>query len=660
MTQARINQLRIQLEQANHEYYVLNQSSISDMEYDRMMQELIELETQYPEYDDVNSPSHRVGGSVASGFNKIKHKSQMLSLGNVYNQTEVLAFLDKVKQEVDIDEFTLELKIDGLAMSIEYQNGLFHHAATRGEGDVGEDVSNNVKTIRSIPLKIDYLNDLEVRGEVFMAKEALANLNIQRRQANLAEFANPRNAASGTIRQLDSAIVAQRGLDAFWYYYVNAEQASYTRHSDALDALKKLGFKVNPYTVVCHGPEEVWNTILKFSELRTQLPYEIDGVVLKVNDLLKQKELGFTAKTPKWAVAYKFPAEEVSTRLKDIFITVGRTGKITPNAALEPVKIAGTTVSFAQLHNEDFISLKDIRINDVVWVRKAGEIIPEVIKVDVSRRDGSQQPYIFPTQCPTCNGPLIRDENEAAHYCINSNCSSRISESLAHFASRSAMNIDGLGIKTVELLHESGYLNTIDDIYTLTSKRSELISLPNFKDKSVDKLLSAIEISKSNPLDKVITGLGIRQVGEKVARTLALAYKDIESLRLAKEDQISQLNDVGPIIAHNVTSYFNEAHNLAMMDHLKELGLVMRMPLSETKTSIYTNLSVVVTGSIEGYTRAEVETWLIEHGANVSSSVSKQTDLVIYGDKAGSKLAKAIELNVPTKDAQVWLKETQE
>ncbi|MEI7668428.1 MAG: NAD-dependent DNA ligase LigA, partial [Erysipelotrichaceae bacterium] len=458
-------------------------------------------------------------------------------------------------------------------------------------------------------------------------------------------------------RQLDSAIVSQRGLDAFWYYYVDADQASYITHFESLEALKKLGFKVNPYTMVCRGAEEVWNTILKFSELRANLPYDIDGVVLKVNDLSKQKELGYTAKTPKWAIAYKFPAEEVSTRLKDIFISVGRTGKITPNAALEPVKIAGTTVSFAQLHNEDFISSKDIRINDIVWVRKAGEIIPEVIKVDLSHRDNTQVPYVFPQVCPSCNGPLLRDENESAHYCINNSCKSRISESLAHFASRSAMNIEGLGIKTVELLHASGYLNAIDDIYTLTNKRNELINLPNFKDKSVDKLLSAIELSKSNPLDKVITGLGIRQVGEKAARTLALAYLNMDDLRLAKEDQLSQLNDVGPIIAHSITSYFNEAHNQTMVDHLKELGLSMKMALNETKQSPYTNLTVVVTGSIEGYTRQEVEAWLIDHGANVSSAVSKQTDLVIYGDKAGSKLAKAIECDVPTKDAQLWLKE---
>jgi len=657
MSKERIEALRAQLNRYNHEYYVLNASSVSDAQYDRLMQELMSLEAQYPEYDDVLSPSHRVGGGISEGFEKIRHKRQMLSLGNVYNQQEVFDFVDKIQGEYGMVEFCVELKIDGLAMSVEYQEGRFHHAVTRGDGDVGEDVSTNVKTIRSIPLTITEQRELEVRGEVFMPKAALESVNAQRLLNQEEPFANPRNAAAGSIRQLDSAIASQRGLDAFWYYWPEADTFGLTRHSLALKQLKALGFKTNPYTKTVSFKEELWDLILEYTDLRHSLPYEIDGIVIKVDELALQKKLGFTAKTPRWAVAYKFPAEEVTTRLSDIFITVGRTGKITPNAKLEPVRIAGTSVGFAQLHNEDFIASKDIRINDLVIVRKAGEIIPEVVASFPEQRDGSQQPYVFPTVCPSCGGALIRDEDEAAHYCINVSCPSRITEALAHFASRLAMNIEGLGIKTIQTLYDAQLVDSIDDIYTL--RKEDLLKLPGFKEKSVDNLLSAIEASKSNSLEKLLTGLGIRQVGEKAAKTLTLAFGSLDALRQASIEELKATPDVGDITASMIRSYFNETHNSELLDQLIALGLNTHSRLTQI-ASPYQGKTIVVTGSIEGYTRQEVEAWFEARGAKAAGSVSKLTSLVIVGENAGSKADKARELKIPIKTGEEWLKEVNE
>ncbi|MDP3442548.1 MAG: NAD-dependent DNA ligase LigA, partial [Ignavibacteria bacterium] len=486
----------------------------------------------------------------------------MLSLGNVYNQEEVETFVDRIVKETGLDEFSLELKIDGLAMSLRYDKGQFLRAITRGDGEVGEDVSLNVKTIKSIPLSISEQSSIEVRGEVYLPKAQFERINQERSLKQEELFANPRNAAAGSIRQLDSNIAASRNLDAFWYYLIQGEKLNLKSHSDALKWMKLQGFKVNPYTKVCKGKQEVWNTIEEMSVLRQTLPYEIDGIVLKLNDFWGQNQLGFTAKTPKWAVAYKFPAEEVITHLQDIFITIGRTGKVTPNAQLAPVRIAGTSVSFAQLHNEDYIQSKDIRINDMVIVRKAGEIIPEVVRSLPERRDNTQIPYTFPSHCPHCDGPLLRDENESAHYCINTNCEARVVESLAHFASRDAMNIEGLGVKTVETLHQAKLLHSIADIYTLYLKRDELLSLAGFKEKSVDNLLQAIEASKTNSLEKLLTGLGIRQVGERAARTLASHYDSLEKLLTVSVEDLSRIKDIGLITANFIVSYFSEEHNL--------------------------------------------------------------------------------------------------
>ena len=657
MSLNRIEELRKLIRQYNHEYHVLDNPSVSDQEYDRCMQELIQLEHDFPEFFDANSPTQQVGGAVLDKFTKVKHDQMMLSLGNVYNKEEVDAFIDRVVKETGLDEFSLELKIDGLAMSLRYDQGQFLRAITRGDGEVGEDVSLNVKTIKSVPLRIQYLSSLEVRGEVYLPKAQFERINQERRLNQEEEFANPRNAAAGSIRQLDSNIAASRNLDAFWYYLIQGDKMGLTSHTDALDWMKSQGFKVNPYTKRCKGKDEVWNTIEEMSQLRQTLPYEIDGIVLKLNNFEGQNRLGFTAKTPRWAVAYKFPAEEVITTLEDIFITIGRTGKVTPNAQLAPVRIAGTSVSFAQLHNEDFINTKDIRINDKVIVRKAGEIIPEVVKSLPERRDGSQSVYVFPTHCPHCDGPLVRDENEAAHYCINTNCEARVVESLAHFASRDAMNIEGLGVKTVETLHQADLLHSIADIYTLYTKRNELLNLPGFKEKSVDNLLQAIENSKNNSLEKLLTGLGIRQVGEKAARTLAGQYDSLDLLLNVGVEELSRIKDIGLITANFIVSYFHEEHNLKLIDELRNAQVNFKSFLPKVEVSQYSGMIVVVTGSIPGFTREQVEEWFRIKGASVTSSVSKKTSLVVYGEAAGSKLAKANELNIRTLSAEEWLKE---
>lgn len=657
MSLNRIEELRKLIRQYNHEYHVLDHPSVSDQEYDRCMQELIQLEHDYPEFFDANSPTQQVGGAVLDKFTKVKHDQMMLSLGNVYNKEEVDAFIDRVVKETGLDEFSLELKIDGLAMSLRYGQGQFLRAITRGDGEVGEDVSLNVKTIKSIPLRIQYNLPLEVRGEVYLPKAQFDRINREKRLNNEEEFANPRNAAAGSIRQLDSNIAASRNLDAFWYYLIQGDKMGLSSHTEALNWMKSQGFKVNPYTKRCVGKEEVWNAIEEMSQLRQSLPYEIDGIVLKLNNFEGQNRLGFTAKTPRWAVAYKFPAEEVVTTLQDIFITIGRTGKVTPNAQLAPVRIAGTSVSFAQLHNEDFINSKDIRINDSVVVRKAGEIIPEVVRSLPERRDGSQSIYVFPTHCPHCDGPLVRDENEAAHYCINTNCEARVVESLAHFASRDAMNIEGLGTKTVETLHQAHLLHSIADIYTLNTKRNELLNLPGFKEKSVDNLLQAIENSKNNSLEKLLTGLGIRQVGEKAARTLASQYDHLDLLLNVSVEELSRIKDIGLITANFIVSYFHEEHNLKLIDELRNANVNFNSYLPKVEVSQYSGMIVVVTGSIPGFTREQVEEWFRIKGASVTSSVSKKTNLVVYGDAAGSKLSKANELNIRTLSAEEWLKE---
>ncbi|MEG2750277.1 MAG: NAD-dependent DNA ligase LigA [Anaerorhabdus sp.] len=657
MMKERIEELRNLLNRYNYEYHVLDQPTVTDAEYDQYMRELTSLEKQYPEYSDPLSPTQRIGGTVLDEFTKITHKRKMMSLGNVFNEDELKAWAKRIEDEVGKVEYCAECKIDGLAMSIEYQNGLFNQAVTRGDGEVGEDVTFNVKTIKSIPMAIDYKDEIEIRGEVFMPKASFEALNEIKREKGEQEFANPRNAAAGSIRQLDSKIAASRKLDAFWYHVPDGETYGVKTHYDSLMWIKKLGFKVNENTTLFSNIDDVWKFIEKMTIERNNLPYEIDGIVVKVNDFEAQDQLGFTVKVPKWAIAYKFPAEEVVTTLEDIFITVGRTGKATPNAKLTPVRLAGSTVSAATLHNEDMINQKDVRIGDTVVVRKAGDIIPEVVRSIVEKRDGSQLPYHFPTVCPDCGMPLHRFEDEAAHYCVNSDCPARVVNSIAHFASRDAMNIDGLGEKKVEQFHKAGWLNKVNDIFKLKEYREEILEMDKFGEKSYENLVEAIEACKDNGLDKLLFGLGIRQVGSKAARILAAHFKTMDNLMNATCEELQTIDDIGGITADAIVTYFKDDSNQQLIQSLKDANVKMDYQMEERVESFFSGKTVVLTGSLQQYSRGEAQALLEKMGATVTGSVSKKTDLVVYGEEAGSKLEKAITLGVQTMTEEEFMHE---
>lgn len=653
----RITELREIVNRLSYEYYVLDHPSVDDREYDRYYQELLQLEEAFPQFADANSPTQRVGGTVLEGFSKVTHKRMMLSLGNAYNLEDLEAFDQRVRNEVEHPRYVCELKIDGLAMSILYQNGRFVQAVTRGDGTVGEDVSANVKTIKSIPMNIDMSGEVELRGEVYMPKRSFEQLNEQRAQNGEDLFANPRNAAAGSIRQLDSAIAASRRLDAFWYYFVNASEYGILTHHEAMDKMDQLHIRTNQERQLCENIQQVWEYIQTMSEKRNSLPYEIDGIVIKLDQLSDQEHMGYTVKTPRWAIAYKFPAEEVSTKLLNIVLTVGRTGRITPNAVLEPVRVAGTSVSAATLHNEDMIKQKDVRINDTVIIRKAGDIIPEVVRSLSDKRDGTQAPYVFPSNCPICDSKLVRFPDEAAHYCINQDCPARVVESMIHFASRDAMDIDTLGDKKIEYFHKHGFLNTIEDIYHLRERKDELLELEGFQEKSVQKLFDAIEASKTKPLEDLIFGLGIRQVGKKAAKLLAKRYLQIDALMEADEEALTALKDIGDITAKSVVAFFAEERNQRLIAHLRSLGLNMTTEKDTALESSFTGKTVVLTGTLTQLTRKEAKAILERLGANVSGSVSAKTDLVIYGEAAGSKLTKAQQLNVATMNEATFMEE---
>ena len=657
MSQQRILELRSILDRLAYEYYVLDQPSKSDQEYDRYYQELVALEDEFPQYRDPNSITQRVGGVVLDAFTKVEHKRTMLSLGNAFNLEDLHAFDERVREVVPNARYVVELKIDGLAMSLIYRDGRFVQALTRGDGVVGEDVTHNVKTIPSIPMHIPLQGEVEVRGEVYMPNASFQMLNEEREKNGEELFANPRNAAAGSIRQLDSSVAAKRKLDAFWYYFVNAQEYDIHSHEEALQKMSEMHLRVNPLRKVCERIDEVWQFIEEITEQRNDLPYAIDGMVIKVDDLDAQNRLGSTVKVQRWAIAYKFPAEEVITKLLDIVVTVGRTGRITPNAVLEPVRVAGTTVSAAQLHNEDMIKEKDIRIHDDVVVRKAGDIIPEVVRPLLERRNDTQAVYHFPTHCPICGSELVRFPEEAAHYCINQDCPARVVESMIHFASRDAMDIDTLGDKKVEFFHKQGFLNTIEDIYCLKEHRQELIDLEGFKEKSVDKLLDAIEDSKQNPLEDLIYGLGIRQVGKKAAKVLAKHFLSMDALMAANEEELVAIKDIGQITAESITAFFHEPKNMELIAHLKGYGLRMDTEAEQIQESSFSGKTIVLTGTLTQMTRNDAKALLESLGANVSGSVSKKTDLVIYGEAAGSKLTKANSLGVMTMDEDTFMKE---
>ncbi len=651
----RITDLKKTLDNYNYEYYVLDNPSVSDKEFDRLMQELQKLETEYPEYKTDDSPTQRVGGKVLDQFTKVIHEKPMLSLGNAFNEEEIMAFHRKVLEEINNPEYMCELKIDGLAVAIHYENGLFTKAATRGDGLIGEDISHNVRTIKSVPLKLTENVDIEVRGEIYMPKKSFEKLNETRVEDNLPLFANPRNAAAGSVRNLDSKIASKRNLSAFLYSVPDALMMGFIRHSEALEYLDTLGFKTNKERKLCQNIKEVLDFVTYWSEHLNHLPYEIDGLVIKVNDLEKQEILGYTAKTPKWAIAYKFPAVEVTTILKDITFSVGRTGSITPNAVLEPVLISGSMVQRATLHNEDFVTSRDIRIGDRVIVRKAGYVIPEVVKPVLEARDGTEIPFEMIKACPVCHSILIRKENEADHYCLNKDCKARNIESLIHFSSRDAMNIEGLGEKIVELFFNLELITSIPDIYSL--KKEKIVELEGFREKSTDNLLNAIDNSKGNSLEKLLFGLGIRFVGNKVAKTLAKYYKSMDNLMMATKEELVQIPEIGDVIANSLVTYFQQENNLAILKELKQLGLNMTYLGNQEiiEAEEFKNKTFVLTGTLEAMKREEIKELLENLGAKVSGSVSRKTDVVIYGSEAGSKLTKAQELNVVTWDEETFM-----
>lgn len=645
--QERIQEITKLLEKYNYEYYVLDNPSVSDAEYDRLMQELIMLEEKYPEYKSPLSPTQRVGGKVMDEFPKVQHKRMMLSLANAFNDEDLQDFDRKVREALGENEVTYvcELKIDGLGMSLVYNKKLLY-AATRGDGSEGEDVTSNILTIKSVPTHIDLEGDFEIRGEVFMPKKSFDKLNEERKVLGEPLFANARNAAAGSVRQLNSAIAASRGLDAFWYYVVNAKDFGIKSHSEALNLADKLGFKTNKERRICKGINEVLKYVEEYTGKRYSLGYDIDGIVIKVDDMSLYDKIGYTAKTPKWAIAYKFPPEEVITKLTDIIYTVGRTGKITPNAVLEPVRVAGSIVQRATLHNEDFIMEKGLLKGDYVVLRKAGDIIPEVVRPVYDRRTGLEEPYEMITNCPECGMPLVK--KDAMHFCVNPHCPARQIEGIIHFSSRDAMDIEGMGDKVCEQFFNQGFFTNIVEIYQLFEHRDEIIALDGWKEKSIDNLIEAIEKSKGNSLEKLLFGLGIKEIGAKMAKTLSRIYGDLDSLMNATLEELIEIDDVGPVVASSLVNYFGDEHNREIIEGLREAGLNFKFLGNVVKAanSYFAGKTVVLTGTLTSMGRKEATEILENLGAKVTGSVSKSTHVVVAGLEAGSKLDKAQSLGI--------------
>ena len=650
----RIQEITKLLEKYNYEYYVLDNPSVPDSEYDRLMNELIAIEKEHPELITPLSPTQRVGGKVLSEFAKIKHKRMMLSLANAFGEDDLRDFDKKIRDVLHVDkvEYMCEMKIDGLAMSLDFIDGKINYAATRGDGNEGEDVTNNVLTIHSIPTQVDEHRPFEIRGEVYMPKKVLEKLNKEREIKGEQLLANARNAAAGSIRQLDSSIAASRKLEAFWYYLVNADELGFKKHSDALDYVQSIGFRTNKERRLCNGIDEVLKYIEEYTEKRPSLDYDIDGIVIKVNDITKYNVLGYTAKTPKWAIAYKFPPEEVVTKLEDIIFTVGRTGKITPNAVIKPTKVAGSTVQRATLHNEDFVLEKGLMIGDYIVLRKAGDVIPEVIRALPEKRDGTEKPFVMIDKCPVCGSPLIR--KDAMHFCVSESCPARKIENMIHFSSRDAMDIETMGDKAVELFFNEGFLDSIPSIYDLKNHREEIMNIEGWSKKSIDNLLAAIEKSKENSLEKLLFGLGIKEVGEKMAKILSKRYLELDRFFDLTEEELLEIPDVGPISAHSIFEYFHDENNRELLEKLREHGLNFKYlgQVSTSTDSPFFGKTVVLTGTLSKYGRKEATQFLEDLGAKVTGSVSAKTDIVIFGVEAGSKLDKAHALVIKTMDEE--------
>ena len=651
-TKQRMIELTRILNQANYDYHTLDQPKISDQQYDHYLKELVALEQQYPEYKQEDSPTEKIGGVVLSGFDKVTHQVPMMSLSNVFNEEELLAFDERIRKVITDFSYVTELKIDGLAVSLTYEKGLFVRAATRGNGVVGEDITRSVQTIKSLPLKLNEPIDIEVRGEIYMPHKSFTKLNEVRLSHNEALFANPRNAAAGTIRQLDTKVVAKRNLDLFIYTIVDADKYRETQE-EALKYLSDLGFKVNPNYQNIFGITTLIEQINNYDLLRKILPYDTDGAVIKVNEFNLYEKIGYTSKFPKWATAFKFKAEQVETILKAITFQIGRTGVVTPVAELEPVLISGSTVARATLHNEDYVTSKDIRIGDTVLIHKAGEIIPEVIEVVMSKRT-NQKPFEMIKECPVCGENLIRKDGEADHYCSNPNCPGKNINSLIHFSSRVAMDIDTLGEKVVETFHELGYLNSIPDIYLLINYADELKELPGFGTKKVEKLLEAIKKSKLQSFDKLIFGLGIKHVGAKVAKILVKNYPSMDLLMQATIEELNSIPDIGEQIAQSIVSYFADGNIKEMIEELKDLGLNMQYEKGEQIKHSFNDKTFVLTGKLQIFTRDQASDLIEKLGGKVSSSVSAKTDFIVAGEDAGSKLKKANELGVKIIDEQAF------
>ena len=640
----RIDELRELLAHHSYLYYVEDAPQISDYEYDKLFYELVALEEKYPEFDSPTSPTKRVGGKALDKFEKVTHAVRMGSLSDVFSYDEVRDFVAKTNEKLGkATVFSVEPKIDGLSVSLVYENGRFSLGSTRGDGTVGENVSENLKTVRTIPMKTkDALPHLEVRGEVYMPREAFAALNEKREAEGEQLFANPRNAAAGSLRQLDSKVTASRRLDIFVFNVQAAEGIEFSSHIESLEYLKSQGFHIIDGIRRASSAEEIISAIEEIGAARDSLPYDIDGVVIKADSLAERRILGENISTPKWAIAYKFPPEQKQTKLTDIIIQVGRTGVLTPNARLEPVRLAGTVVSRATLHNIDFIRERDIRIGDTVTLQKAGDIIPEIICVDKSKRNGSEVPYEMPTLCPSCGEPVIRDD-EAATRCTNASCPAQLERHITHFASRDAMNIDGMGPAVVRLLIASGLIHDVADIYSLSA--GEIEGLDRMGKKSAENLIAAIERSKSAGLDKLIYALGIRQVGEKAAKSLAEAFPDIELLFSASEEQISAIYDFGDISAHYIVNFFAHPQTRTLVDELKSRGVKTTYEVQK-RGNIFEGMTFVLTGTLPTMKRDEASRLIEENGGKVSSSVSAKTSMVLAGEDAGSKLTKAQSLGV--------------
>lgn len=649
--QERIVDLTKELNQYAYEYYVLDKPTVEDYYYDRLYQELVTLEEKYPAFQQSDSPTLRVGGKILSGFEKVTHDIPLMSLSDVFSKEEIMAFDQRVKKQLNTDDvsYCCELKIDGLAISLKYENGEFIQGATRGDGTVGENITENLKTVKAIPLKLKDPISLEVRGECYMPLSSFMALNKKREEEGQDIFANPRNAAAGSLRQLDTKITAERNLSTFLYTVGDFGPMTATRQSEALKELKKIGFKVNDEYRICHTVDEIWDYIEEYHEKRNTLPYDIDGIVIKVDEFSKQGALGYTVKAPRFATAYKFPPEEKETVVEDIEWTVGRTGVVTPTAVMTPVFIAGSTVSRASLHNIDYMKEKDIRLLDHVLLYKAGDIIPEIARVILEKRPKESLPYEYPTHCPVCHSELVHLDEEVALRCMNPMCEAQLLEGLNHFVSRDAMNIDGLGPKVMEQLFKKGLVKDVADLYLLTV--DDFLKLDKVKEKSANNLYQAITKSKENSLERLLFGLGIRHVGAKAAKILAENFGTLQRLKEATFEEIIQIETMGQIIAESVVAFFENKEVQILLQELENNGLNLtylekKIALKVDEQNLFANQTVVLTGKLEHFKREELKEILEALGSKVTGSVSKKTDLVVVGSEAGSKLTKAQALGI--------------